>query len=106
MAASYAASNASKVEGVALLAAYASDDLAALGLKVVVVYGSNDGVVNREKLGSCIAQLPADSALEIAGGNHAGFGDYGVQSGDNEASISADDQQEQAAGAVVAAMLG
>lgn len=105
MAASYAASNASKVEGVALLAAYSSDDLTALGLKVEVVYGSNDGVVNRDKLGSCIAQLSAGSVLEIAGGNHAGFGDYGAQSGDNEATISADDQQEQAADAVVAAMM-
>lgn len=106
MAASYAAGNASKVEGVALLAAYASDDLTALGLKVEVVYGSNDGVVNREKLESCIALLPADSVLEIAGGNHADFGDYGAQSGDNEAAISADDQQERAADAVAAAMLG
>lgn len=90
----------------ALLAAYASDDLTALVLKVEVVYGSNDGVVNRDKLESCIAQLPTDSVLEIAGGNHAGFGDYGAQSGDNGATISADDQQEQAAEAVVAAMLG
>ena len=63
-------------------------------------------MVNRDKLESCISQLPEDSVLEIVGGSHAGFGDYGVQSGDNEASILADDQQEQAAGAVVAAMLG
>ncbi len=105
MAASYAANNAPKVEGAALLAAYASDDLAALGLKVEVVYGSNDGVVNRDKLGSCVAQLPTDCVLEIAGGNHAGFGDYGAQSGDNGADISADDQQEQAADAIAVAMM-
>lgn len=106
MAASYAAGNASKVEGVALLAAYASDDLAALGLKVEVVYGSNDGVVNRDKLNACIGQVPADSVLQIDGGNHAGFGDYGAQSGDNEATISADEQQEQTAAAIATAMKG
>ena len=106
MAASYAAGNASKIEGVALLAAYASDDLTALGLKVEVVYGSNDGVVNRDKLNACIDQVPADSVLQIAGGNHAGFGDYGAQSGDNDATISADEQQEQTAAAIAAAMKG
>jgi hypothetical protein len=106
MAASYAAGNASKIEGVALLAAYASDDLTALGLKVEVVYGSNDGVVNRDKLNACIDQVPSDSVLQIAGGNHAGFGDYGAQSGDNDATISADEQQEQTAAAIAAAMKG
>ncbi len=106
MAASYAAANVPKIEGVALLGAYASDDLTALGLKVEVVYGSNDGVVNHEKLAATIARLPAESVLQIDGGNHAGFGDYGAQSGDNEAAISADEQQEQAAAAIAAAMIG
>ena len=106
MAASYAASNAGRIEGVALFAAYASDDLAALGLKVEVVFGSNDGVVNRDKLDACIDRLPASSVLEIEGGNHAGFGDYGAQDGDGEATISADAQQEQTADAVAAAMMG
>ena len=30
------------------------------------------------------------------GGNHAGFGDYGEQSGDNEATISGKEQIEKA----------
>jgi hypothetical protein len=34
---------------------------------------------------------------EIKGGNHAGFGDYGVQAGDGKAAISADRQQNKAA---------
>lgn len=40
----------------------------------------------------------------IEGGNHAGFGDYGPQQGDGEATISADEQQEIAADAVAVAI--
>ena len=105
-AAMYAADNADKLEGVALLGAYASDDLSALGLKVEVVYGSNDGVVNREKLQACIDMVPSSDVLKIKGGNHAGFGDYGAQDGDGKASISNEDQQEQTAEAIAAAMTG
>lgn len=45
-------------------------------------------------------------SLVIAGGNHAGYADYGPQAGDGKATISADAQQEQVAGAIVAAMRG
>ena len=38
----------------------------------------------------------------IQGGNHAGFGDYGPQSGDKAADISAKEQQQATAGAVLA----
>ena len=105
-AAMYAADNAAKLEGVALLGAYASDDLSALGLKVEVVYGSNDGVVNRKKLQACIDMVPSSNVLKIKGGNHAGFGDYGAQDGDGEATISNEDQQRQAAESIAAAMMG
>ena len=104
-ASSWAASNADKVEGLALLAAYSTKDLSALGIKVQIVYGSNDGVINRESLAKSASQIDAASVLEIAGGNHAGFGDYGEQDGDGEATISADEQQEIAADAIAAAIL-
>ena len=38
----------------------------------------------------------------IEGGNHAGFGSYGAQRGDGTATISAQEQQDQAAQAIVA----
>ncbi len=104
MAASYAEGNAGKFAGVALLAAYGSENLAATGLRVEVVYGSNDGVVNRESLAKCVATLPAGWVCEIAGGNHAGFADYGPQDGDGEATISAEEQRQQTADALLAAM--
>lgn len=105
MGAQYAAGNASKLEGIALLGAYSASDLSATGLKALVIYGQNDGVLNRDKLVSCAGNLPNGSqTLVIDGGNHAGYADYGPQDGDGEATITADQQQEQVANAIAAAM--
>jgi hypothetical protein len=40
--------------------------------------------------------LPEETTTEviIEGGNHAGFGDYGVQDGDGEASLSGEEQRK------------
>ena len=104
VAADYAQKNAEKDEGVALLASYCSESLAASGLAAEVVYGTNDGVVNRSSLEACVDSLPKEATRVIEGGNHAGFGDYGPQQGDGEATISADEQQEIAADAVAVAI--
>jgi hypothetical protein len=45
------------------------------------------------------------NVLRIKGGNHAQFGNYGVQEGDGVASISREAQQEQAANAMLAFLL-
>ena len=42
--------------------------------------------------------------MEIPGGNHAQFGNYGVQDGDGEAEISAQVQQEVTAGMILKMM--
>lgn len=105
MAAYYAGNNADKLEGVALLAAYSTADLNNKGLKALVIYGTEDGVLNRTKLQKNAGNLPEDTkTIEIGGGNHAGFGDYGAQKGDGVATISASEQQERTADAIVDAM--
>ncbi len=105
MAAYYACSNADKFEGIALLAAYSTANLTDSGLKTLVIYGTEDGVLNKSKLTDNADKLPADTqTLVIEGGNHAGYGDYGPQQKDGEATISADDQQQQTANAIAAAM--
>ena len=43
---------------------------------------------------------PDAQTVKIAGGNHAGFGTYGPQDGDGEASIAPEEQREQTADAV------
>ncbi len=88
--------NAAAWDGLVLLAAFSTSDLSASGLDVLTVVGENDGVVNRDKLASCAANLPAGARMAtVPGGNHAQFGNYGTQKGDGQASITADEQQAQ-----------
>lgn len=94
MASSYAANNADKLKGVILMGAYPSCDLSKTNLKLLALYGSNDQVLNREKLSDTKSNAPQNSLyFEIQGGNHAGYGDYGAQAGDGTSTISADEQQ-------------
>lgn len=94
MASTYAAGNAQKLEGIILLGAYSSSDLSKTDLKMLVLYGSNDKVLNRTELSKTKSNAPKNAMYyEISGGNHAGYGNYGVQSGDGTATISDDTQQ-------------
>ncbi len=105
VAATYTADHADALEGIALLAAYSTEDLNVGSLRAIVLYGSNDQVVNRESLEKDAGNLPADSqTVLIEGGNHAGFGDYGAQEGDGDAAISADEQRAITASAIADAM--
>lgn len=102
MAAIYADKNSEKLDGLIFLAAYSTKDLSDTDLKVLSVYGSNDGVVNMDKVVDGRKLMP--SAYEefcIQGGNHAGYGDYGAQKGDGEADISSKEQQEETAEKIV-----
>ena len=95
MAAVYADKNSEKLDGLIFLAAYSTKDLSDTDLKVLSVYGSNDQVINMDKIAEGRKLMP--SAYEefcIQGGNHAGYGDYGAQKGDGEATISAQEQQQ------------
>lgn len=105
MAASFADSHQDQVEGLVLWAAYPADsnDLSDSDLKVVSIYGTRDGLATPEKIGASRALLPPDTRWEaIEGGNHAQFGWYGPQSGDNPAAIGHEEQQERVVSATVA----
>ncbi|MBI1260068.1 MAG: alpha/beta hydrolase [Chloroflexi bacterium] len=96
MAARYVQGNAQKVDGLLFLASYPDIDLSQLPLKVSVIYGSLDGLATVEKVESTRALLPASTEwVKIEGGDHAQMGWYGAQAGDNPASISREDQQQQ-----------
>lgn len=85
MAASYAADNPDKFDGLILLAAYSTADLTETGLQVISIYGSADEVINREKYEQYRDNLP-ESTVEVVieGGNHGAFGSYGHQEGDGK----------------------
>jgi len=98
MAANFARQNADRVNGLVLWAAYpaGSDDLSASDLAVVSIYGTLDGLATLDKIDASRPLLPADTRwVDVEGGNHAQFGWYGPQSGDNPATISREDQQDQ-----------
>ncbi len=59
------------------------------------IYGTEDGLTTVDDIEDSEQRLPDDTDfVEIAGGNHAQFGWYGEQSGDGEATISREEQQD------------
>lgn len=105
MAANFAKNNPETVQGLVLWAAYpaSSDDLSASSLSALSIYGTLDGLTTGDKINASRALLPEDTNyVPIEGGNHAQFGWYGEQSGDNAAAIPRQVQQEQIVQAAVA----
>ena len=97
MAADFAAKHAAELRGLVLLASYPTGDLAP-SLRVLSISGSEDGVLDRQKLEAGIQYLPAGTVIQvIPGGNHAQFGSYGPQKGDGIALISPAEQWAETA---------
>lgn len=93
MAARYCFTHPGKIQGLILWASYPADtdSLADQNLAVLSIYGSEDGQV--KKIENSGILLPTDTAwMKIEGGNHAQFGDYGLQPGDGQARISPQSQ--------------
>lgn len=83
-------------EGLVLFASYCANDLSGSGLPVLSISGSEDGLTTAQKIDDAAHLLPADTVyVVIEGGNHAGFGAYGPQPGDREATIPAEEQRQQ-----------
>ena len=102
-AADYLAHHEGEFAGIVFLASYPAVDLSAFEGSALSVAGTNDGVLNREKLEDARDLLPATTwTVEILGGNHAYYGNYGEQAGDDVAAISREEQQVETADAIAA----
>ena len=102
VAAATYATGRENLDGVVFWASYPADDsLKNTDMKVLSIYGTLDmGGTNTFEASR--ANLPADAEfVVIDGGNHAQFGDYGVQPGDNPSSITRLEQQKQVVNATV-----
>lgn len=100
-AASCAAENSDVVAGVVLLASYPNNVLGD-DISLLSIYGSEDKVLGRDAYENAKENYPSNSQeVVIEGGNHAQFGNYGNQSGDGEATISREEQQEQTVTAIL-----
>lgn len=95
MASSYADSHADQLAGLVLLGAYPLNDAR---LPTLALYGTYDKGLDTQKLRQA-------RFIEIEGGNHAYFGNYGEQKGDGAALITPDRQQAQAVDAIEAFIL-
>lgn len=105
MAARFVHAHDGAAAGLVLWAAYPADTdrIAGQSVDVTSVYGTNYGLATRAKVDATRPLLPPRTTIwaAVPGGNHAQFGSYGPQSGDNPASIGEADQQFRVAAATV-----
>lgn len=102
IAAAYAGKNMEQFRGLVLLASYSTADLSASGMKVLSIFGSEDGVLTRSRYEELKSMLPKGfTELVIRGGCHAWFGDYGSQEGDGTPTISPEEQLKQTVNAIL-----
>lgn len=91
MASQFASEHPDQVEGLILLGAYLYGDYPAEN--TLTIYGSlNQSVEDHIQY--------TENIVEIEGGNHAQFGNYGPQKGDLPATISSEEQQAQTVEAI------
>lgn len=105
VAAAKMAGQESNIVGLSLWASYpaSSVDLSNSNLVVQSLIGSNDGVVNWENWNDSSNQLPSSTSwMTIEGGNHSQFGDYGLQTDDGIAAITAEEQWTATSSAILA----
>ena len=85
-----------RVVGLALWAAYPTDDLSGSGLAVLSVSGDRDGLATPADVDAARPLLPPDTRyVVVTGGTHAFFGDYGAQPGDGEPGVPREVAQRQ-----------
>jgi pimeloyl-ACP methyl ester carboxylesterase len=85
----------------------AAYDLSAATIAITKIYATNDGFASLAEVQANAHLLPAATHwVEIGGGNHAQFGYYGSQLGDNRATISREQQQTLTAQAILRALTG
>ena len=106
MASRFAASQKEQdgLKGVFFFASYPDQkgSLAQFNGQVLSLTGSKDGVLNHKAYEKAKKYLPSQTQFEeITGGNHAGFGSYGEQKGDQESLINNDEQQKEVANQLI-----
>ncbi len=101
-ASDYAVNHPDKVKGVVYLASYPSANASNATFKALSIRGSNDALTTTDSINKNKDKFPADTTfLTIEGGNHYNIGNYGVQSGDNNSTITREQQQQQTVNAIL-----
>ena len=91
------------VAGVILFGSYCAVDLSHSGLPVLTLSATRDGLSTPAAIAASAHLLPSDAQLvRLPGADHAQFGDYGVQPGDNPATASDAQAKREITSAVLA----
>lgn len=95
-ASDFALKHQDKIKGVIYLAAYPDSNATNASFKALSIRGSLDGLATTDQISKNMNKFPSNTSfITIEGGNHYNFGDYGVQSGDNNSTITREEQQNQ-----------
>lgn len=93
-ASDYAVNHQAKIKGVIYLGAYPSANASNASFKALSIRGSLDGLTTSKAISENLDKFPASTTfITILGGNHYNFGDYGIQKGDHNSTITRDEQQ-------------
>lgn len=93
MASAYASDHPEQIAGLLLMGAYVYGSYPPE--KALTIYGTyNDNLLEKMDY--------SENIVEIVGGNHAKFGNYGLQKGDPEGDITTEEQQKQTVEAILA----
>lgn len=93
-ASDYAVNHPENIIGVIYLAAYPSANASNATFKALSIRGSQDAFTTSEDIAKNLNKFPANTTfITISGGNHYNVGDYGAQAGDNNSTISRQQQQ-------------
>ncbi|MGB9936263.1 MAG: alpha/beta fold hydrolase [Methanobacterium sp.] len=95
-ASDYAVNHQDKIKGVVYLASYPNTDASNATFKALSIRGSLDNLTTVQNIEENKNKFPASTTfITIEGGNHYNNGNYGPQAGDNNSTISREDQQKQ-----------
>lgn len=101
-ASDYAVNHQDKIKGVIYLAAYPSKDASNATFKALSIRGSLDNLTTSEDIEKNKNKFPVNTTfITINGGNHYNYGNYGVQAGDNNSTITREQQQNETVNAIL-----
>ncbi|MDP1442113.1 alpha/beta fold hydrolase [Priestia megaterium] len=97
-ASKFAYIHSEEIDGVILLGSYPNEstNFSKTNLPMLSIYAEKDGLSTINKIQETKDLLSKKTTMyEIKGGNHGQFGIYGIQEGDNKASIPVKKQQDE-----------
>ncbi|MEK4743207.1 MULTISPECIES: alpha/beta hydrolase [unclassified Bacillus (in: firmicutes)] len=96
MISKYAFHHEERVDGIILLGSYPADDFSTKLIPMLSIYGEVDGLATVEKIKNSKKLMSKNTTMHmIKGGNHANFGMYGEQKGDNSSLITSKAQRDE-----------